>query len=1761
MVSRLSIWWRQLFAAGVLATIFGLINLSPAMAAWTTWQSVTGGPSVGAKTMSGDLSGNQYVNYGNDTQVASYGSFSDYGTQAGATITDFFQVSYYGPYATTNNQGAYYDGGAGWWMALGQPTIGGVADKDLTSGTGDNATGNLWFTTADGYVSMLDGATNTVWTNAGGKVDTTLTGIIFEAHFNQPMVVGPNGVYLWNGSTWQNVGATLASLHPEVITEDSNDNIYVGTQLGGVYKAVASTVQTSGFSQLGTTDPSSGAGETSITAAMQSNHSVVAVDTGTNGVWVYNAGGLGVWANAATASQSGPVSFNLSPQVSGVTAPALDVATANGTGFFESAIQSPPPTPTISSVTPTGTYPNSLIQITGTNYGATAGTVTLSPSPSPGTVTVSSWANTSIGVQLSNVPTGTYTLTVTNSNGSGSTSLTVGTPTPDSYWTSIGSPGTTVSAGVYDGTSYYAVIGGNLAIQNGGSWQTITGPASGSTITSICDGPSGTLYVGTNNANGVYQYNPSNSQWTGFGAPNGDIDVTGVAYAVGSPANGPAAVTWAGDAAYWNGTGWTELTPPSGVNLTGIAWANVPHASSGAIYGPPQLDVWGPSGLWEYEPYNGPDTSFPPNSNSYWVSITSTGVNSFTYDPTLQLWYFGMANGQVWEENPAYGGIGDMNAYSSYSLPGEPVLNVTAIPGVAVIADTGAGGVWWEPMTPSGGTYKGGSTAGPWVQMDSGAQGDMSGSLAVSPNKLVVDATAGGVYSYNEWAVTPPPSVTSVSGPVLMGATTVTINGSNFGSAPGSVSIGGYPATYYPIVSWSDSAITLNPAELPDGTYTVTVTASGATTPATGTLVIQPAPTVLSVEAAPGGILIPGDMMLPPGQTAVINGTGFGSQTGTVALGVYSLTPSSWGDLSGIGITIPDNPSWANTTQTLTVTDTDGQSTNFPVVIAPLLPQITGIAGGVGGLYSNETMVINGVYLGSNPGTVNVGGVGITATPATVVSWSDTSVTVQMPFVDPGPSSLVLATGGQGPDNIVAYASYSFTEPDPPNPILSGVDSASRNWPMTISGYGFGTNTGDVVINGVYATPSSWNDTSITVTVPNLVKLGSNTLTVITAAGGSGSIPINVTSWKNIGFAGSSSPNRVAIDSRGGIYAVDATTGFNALYTYNIPNQPQFPGSGLPQAIITKGHQVYEAYLWSTGNPDLEVGTFNTDTMSGSVLGAYGIRSWGLEEYTPATPTNMDVDANNDVLVATSGPVGVLVYSNQNGTWQNYAGSQISVNNVWTMEADPAGPLNWAVFNPTNGNHLLLATVANGVYDYDIGTGQYTSMGDPLGDSDVASVVYATYGNDSMLLASVPGGLAEWQPGSGTWASLGGLGGTPVGVVADNSGNIFAAFGNVVGEYTGGVWTNLGPTNYSQPIDDMALDPTTDTLVLDGAVEAYNMSTVNQPAGLNMSMAQSGSNSPAGSTTQGDTLSIHVTNLQGAAEQGATVSFSASGGTLSAATVVTDANGNAQVTVYSSGGTLVTVTGTATLNGYQANASATLNYSQAASSGGGSTPPAGGRIPTPPVLPTPTLAPSPAFGGISLVGAGVGIWDIGTIDNPRWYTNDIIQAVTLGIVSGDPQGYFHPDAPVTRAEFAKMVAEAVDHGVVPGDQSAGAFSDVPGTVWYSVYVDSMAGDGIIQGFPDGSFQPDGSLTRAQAAALVYRAELDMGANMASVGQTPTAFSDETQIGDWAKKAVTALSRLNIVNGMPGGAFEPEGQVTKAQAAVMLVRLMNQLGYK
>jgi RHS repeat-associated protein len=642
------------------------------------------------------------------------------------------------------------------------------------------------------------------------------------------------------------------------------------------------------------------------------------------------------------------------------------------------------PNPVVSALSPSTAAVQTSVQISGSGFGASTGTVQFNGT----TATTTTWNDSNITATVPLTATsGAVVVTVGGVSSKNSPNFIVPAPQITGISPSSGPSNTLITI---NGSGFQATQGSSAVQINGSNATVRTWSDTQITATPISGTTSGPVRVRVNN---VF----SNQEFT-FTFPSPII--TSI-----SPSTGPVE---------------TQVT----VNGTGFG------ASQGTI----NFDGWPATTIISWS-----DTQIvaavPDTAMTGAVTVTTSNVT------TPANIYFTVASPQITSISPSTGPPGTpITIYGSGFRPQRSAGGnsfTLAFNGVSATSIQS-----WGPNQISA-TVPAAATTG---SVKISGFGDTS-------NVDVVFTTANPVVS----------SLSPSSGPV---GTTIQINGSGFGTTPGTVSFNGANVVN-PI--WGDTQITATvPTTAKSGSVTVTV--AGVTSNGNIDFTV-PAPQITSISPSSG-----------PAPTAVtINGSGFqnkqNSSTLTFANG-NSLTVNTWSDTQ-IQATIPAGSGSAVNPVKVNV---NGVSSNSDVTFtlpSPVLSSISPTGGPTG-----STVQINGSGFGATQGTVSFNFVN-----ATVNTWTDNLITATVPATSTTGAVRVTAGGVSTSSNPTFFVSNLYV-----NTVSPAAGSVGAT--VTVTGSGFGS-SGSISFNNVAATNiPTWTNTQIVATIPTGTTTGPVKVTV-----------------------------------------------------------------------------------------------------------------------------------------------------------------------------------------------------------------------------------------------------------------------------------------------------------------------------------------------------------------------------------------------------------------------------------------------------------------------------------------------------------------------------------------------------------------------------------------------------------------------------------------------------------------------------------------
>lgn len=175
------------------------------------------------------------------------------------------------------------------------------------------------------------------------------------------------------------------------------------------------------------------------------------------------------------------------------------------------------------------------------------------------------------------------------------------------------------------------------------------------------------------------------------------------------------------------------------------------------------------------------------------------------------------------------------------------------------------------------------------------------------------------------------------------------------------------------------------------------------------------------------------------------------------------------------------------------------------------------------------------------------------------------------------------------------------------------------------------------------------------------------------------------------------------------------------------------------------------------------------------------------------------------------------------------------------------------------------------------------------------------------------------------------------------------------------------------------------------------------------------------------------------------------------------------------------------------------------------------------------------------------------VEESRKYTKDIFgyeHPTHIGYINGYPDGSVRPDGQITREETAAILYRIKNKEYEePFAMSGDVFPDVTIDRWSVKEIEYMENDGVIYGYPDGTFGPERNLTRAEFAALICRfAELEQPEDEENIFDD---LSDE----HWAYDYILALYAAGLIEGYEDGTFRAENQITRAEVMTVINKIL------
>lgn len=178
--------------------------------------------------------------------------------------------------------------------------------------------------------------------------------------------------------------------------------------------------------------------------------------------------------------------------------------------------------------------------------------------------------------------------------------------------------------------------------------------------------------------------------------------------------------------------------------------------------------------------------------------------------------------------------------------------------------------------------------------------------------------------------------------------------------------------------------------------------------------------------------------------------------------------------------------------------------------------------------------------------------------------------------------------------------------------------------------------------------------------------------------------------------------------------------------------------------------------------------------------------------------------------------------------------------------------------------------------------------------------------------------------------------------------------------------------------------------------------------------------------------------------------------------------------------------------------------------------------------------------------------DFSDVADSHWGHDFIATMGGKGYISGYEDGTFRANGEITRAEFIAILTQMY---ALSGDVSELDFEDVSEEAWYAPYVAAGYGNKIIAGKSTNEFDPNGKISRQEAATMLSNVLSMQGFVPNTEADRLSQFSDQMAISSWARDAVCNSYAHGLFSGRDDGKFAPKENLSRAEAATMLYHLL------
>ena len=174
------------------------------------------------------------------------------------------------------------------------------------------------------------------------------------------------------------------------------------------------------------------------------------------------------------------------------------------------------------------------------------------------------------------------------------------------------------------------------------------------------------------------------------------------------------------------------------------------------------------------------------------------------------------------------------------------------------------------------------------------------------------------------------------------------------------------------------------------------------------------------------------------------------------------------------------------------------------------------------------------------------------------------------------------------------------------------------------------------------------------------------------------------------------------------------------------------------------------------------------------------------------------------------------------------------------------------------------------------------------------------------------------------------------------------------------------------------------------------------------------------------------------------------------------------------------------------------------------------------------------------------------VEDTDWFHDAVYHCTDKGYFNGVDDTHFSPNGTMTRAMFAAVLYRIAGEPEVLGENP---FSDVEEGTWYADAVIWAAGKDIIEGYGDGTFGTNDAVTREQMVTLFWRYQ----GKPAEEGTGLSDFTDTDKISEWARESFAWAVTAGIITGKDNGILDPKGTSTRAEIAQIVMNYETKAG--